>query len=114
MTTLTQLDVSYPKPFINCSVHGNQFFFLSLLKLSSVYGTQFLRGRHRSKQDFPKKTIKEQKTKSEEAEANLDHGASLNNEVMYEELFLEFCFVHGFEITGLNVLKECTEYTVCT
>jgi hypothetical protein len=90
------------------------FFFLSLLKLSSVYCTQFLRGRRRYKQDFPKKTIKEQKTKSEEAEANLYHGASLNNEVMYEELFLEFCFVHGFEIIGLNVLKECTEYTVCT
>ncbi len=67
-------------------------FFLSLLKLSSVYCTQFLRGRGQSKQDFPKKTIIEQETKSEEAEANLDHGASLNNEVMYEELFLEFLF----------------------
>jgi len=42
------------------------------------------------------KTIKEQKTKSEESEANLGHGASLNNEVMYEELFLEFLFCAWF------------------
>jgi hypothetical protein len=51
------------------------------------------------------KTIKEQKTKSEESEANLDHGASLNNEVMYEELFLEFLFCAWLRNHRLNVLK---------